>query len=74
MPIYEYKCDKCGNEFEELVIMAEDEPACPACGQEHCKRLLSISRGSANSKGGTGLPSDLSSGFGGGGCGGGGFS
>ena len=31
MPIYEYICEKCGNEFEMLVFKS-DEPACPSCG------------------------------------------
>lgn len=62
MPIYEYSCEKCGDEFEELVLSSEAEPDCPKCGQEGCKRLISVSRGGANSKGGTGLPADFSGG------------
>jgi putative FmdB family regulatory protein len=31
MPIYEYICEKCGNEFEMLVFKS-DEPECPCCG------------------------------------------
>ncbi|MBF0113195.1 MAG: zinc ribbon domain-containing protein, partial [Desulfamplus sp.] len=30
MPIYEYKCKTCGNNFEKLVI-GSDIPSCPAC-------------------------------------------
>jgi putative FmdB family regulatory protein len=33
MPLYEYKCKKCGHEFEELVSFAEaDKVKCNLCG------------------------------------------
>ncbi len=32
MPIFEYKCQKCGTQFEHLVIpTTTDKPACPSC-------------------------------------------
>jgi len=33
MPIFEYKCQKCGKQFEHLVIPTtkDQEPACPKC-------------------------------------------
>lgn len=31
MPIYEYRCDKCEDDFEVLVF-GNDEVACPRCG------------------------------------------
>lgn len=31
MPIYEYACNKCGNEFEELVISKSEKIKCPEC-------------------------------------------
>ena len=35
MPIYEYRCKKCGYKFEELVLPGEEEPkVCPKCGGE----------------------------------------
>ncbi|MDR3358837.1 MAG: zinc ribbon domain-containing protein [Desulfovibrio sp.] len=40
MPIYEYVCEKCGNEFEELVFGA-DLPFCPECGRKTARRLMS---------------------------------
>jgi putative FmdB family regulatory protein len=68
MPIYEYTCGKCGKLFEELVFSEAEEPSCPECGARGCKRLVSVSFGSASSKGGTGMPRD----FGSSSCGGGG--
>lgn len=43
MPIYEYRCTVCNNEFEALQKIS-DEPVktCPACGGE-VKKLISHS-------------------------------
>jgi len=40
MPIYEFECEECGARFEELVA-ADDAVACPSCGSERARRLLS---------------------------------
>jgi len=40
MPIYEYICEKCGNEFEMLVFKS-DEPACPSCGNTKPTKKMS---------------------------------
>lgn len=40
MPIFEYRCDDCGNSFEFLQ-RGKDTPLCPACGSKHLKKLLS---------------------------------
>ncbi|MGN6201929.1 MAG: FmdB family zinc ribbon protein [Solirubrobacterales bacterium] len=40
MPIYEFECEGCGERFEELVA-AGAVAACPACGSERTRRLLS---------------------------------
>ncbi|MDR2573201.1 MAG: zinc ribbon domain-containing protein [Desulfovibrio sp.] len=40
MPIYEYICEKCGNEFEDIVF-GEDAPFCPKCGKNKARRLMS---------------------------------
>lgn len=40
MPIYEFECKECGARFEELVA-AEQPVACPQCGSERTRRLLS---------------------------------
>lgn len=40
MPIFEYKCPDCGNEFEELVFGSK-VPACPECGAGNSEKLMS---------------------------------
>ncbi|MBW1908047.1 MAG: zinc ribbon domain-containing protein [Deltaproteobacteria bacterium] len=43
MPIYEFKCKKCGNVFEYLCLRSDDEDqvTCPSCGGEKSEKLLS---------------------------------
>ncbi len=40
MPIYEYTCQSCGQEFETLVL-GRDEVACPKCRGRKVKRMMS---------------------------------
>ncbi|MBI9076762.1 MAG: zinc ribbon domain-containing protein [Desulfatibacillum sp.] len=50
MPIYEFHCNKCDKNFEQL-LMGSDKPACPKCSSEDVGRLLSacgfVSKGSS---------------------------
>ena len=43
MPIYEYRCEDCGTQFEKLVrgSTGAAEIECPSCGQKHLKQELS---------------------------------
>lgn len=42
MPIYEYKCIECGNEFDLRTSIAEAEHVCcPKCGAKRLQRILS---------------------------------
>ena len=41
MPIYEYSCNACGNQFEALV-RNDKTPACPSCRAQDLERLLSL--------------------------------
>ena len=44
MPIYEYRCQECGEEFEKFVrSMNNPEPEikCPECGGRKVAKLLS---------------------------------
>lgn len=31
MPVYEYKCKKCGHRFEELLFHGDEKVLCPEC-------------------------------------------
>ncbi|MDR1395925.1 MAG: zinc ribbon domain-containing protein [Deltaproteobacteria bacterium] len=41
MPIYEFKCSRCGLEFETLVMRSREPAACPDCGYDQCEKHLS---------------------------------
>ncbi|MDR1959343.1 MAG: zinc ribbon domain-containing protein [Planctomycetaceae bacterium] len=41
MPIYEYRCEKCSQEFE-LLIRGKDKPVCPYCGERNLARRMSV--------------------------------
>ncbi len=49
MPLYDFKCGKCGKKFEELVKLGET-PACPKCGAGGAERLFSMTAGVATDK------------------------
>jgi putative FmdB family regulatory protein len=40
VPLYEFACDVCGAQFEELVAPGGTAP-CPACGNERPRRVFS---------------------------------
>ncbi len=65
MPIFEYRCEACGKEFEELVFGNQDVP-CPACGSTQTGKLMSRCRfkngGGRDSLGEASDPSSGSSG------------
>ena len=68
MPIYEFKCRKCGNVFERLCFASDDESdiLCPTCkGNEVEKLLSSFSSGSSSSGLGQALSSSACSSSGG---------
>lgn len=41
MPIYEYICDNCRDEFEQL-ITGSQTPTCPKCEGEKLTKKLSV--------------------------------
>ena len=41
MPLYDYVCRGCGNEFEGLVRAGGEPPACPSCKSQDLERQLS---------------------------------
>jgi putative FmdB family regulatory protein len=58
MPIYEYRCDECNKEFEE-VVLGEAEVQCPSCASKKTHKLMSTcrTRFGGNSGPGPSLPS-----------------
>lgn len=43
MPIFEFKCESCGKEFERLVFASDTDPVpCPICGSEKTRKVLSV--------------------------------
>ncbi len=61
MPIYEYKCARCGEVFEELVSLGGHGPAvrCPNCHSKRARKLVSAfaAKLSAPSRGAACAPS-----------------
>jgi putative FmdB family regulatory protein len=41
MPIYEYQCKKCENEFEKLVFNSSEKICCPKCKSSRVTRVMS---------------------------------
>jgi putative FmdB family regulatory protein len=63
MPIYEYKCKSCENEFAKLVFNQDTKIECPKCESEDVEKMISAI--SSNSGSDSGVS---------GGCGSSGFS
>lgn len=65
MPIYEYHCEDCGQDFECLVIGSE-APECSCCKGKNIHRLLSacgfVSKGSGGETVGSSAGSSACSG------------
>ena len=54
MPIFEYKCKKCGAVFEFLVRGNSPKPSCPKCKSKSLEKLVSgFSVNSPKTGGGT---------------------
>lgn len=58
MPIYEFRCVKCGHIFEKLFLNAEDkvEIQCPRCKSEDFERVISSTNYVMKSGGGQSKP------------------
>ena len=57
MPVYEYRCESCGERFEKLVRSIHREPPevhCPACHGTEVRRLISAPVVHSGSEGGGG--------------------
>ncbi len=42
MPVFEYRCQDCGKDFEKLVRKDGQEVVCPDCGSENVEKKLSV--------------------------------
>ena len=42
MPIFEYRCQDCGEEFECLLLRSSGPPRCPACDSRDLEKLISL--------------------------------
>jgi putative FmdB family regulatory protein len=67
MPIYEYRCGKCGHCFEQILAVSAKEPeiVCPRCGDSKTEKVMSTFSCGGGSRG-------IDSGLAPGGCGPGG--
>ncbi len=55
MPIFEYRCEKCEEDFEELVLSANSKVKCPSCGSDEVEKQFSaFSSGSGAASSSTG--------------------
>ena len=50
MPIFEYECLECEQQFEHLQRAGNSPAACPSCGADHVRRLVSLCAVSSESR------------------------
>ena len=56
MPIYEYACTVCGQEFEKLVRQSSPQPECPHCHSSELRKKLSAFSALSSAPSATDLP------------------
>jgi putative FmdB family regulatory protein len=63
MPLYEYHCDHCQTEFDDLVRIGtpDEDIECPSCGRREARRLLSVFSSRASGGAGTSPSGNASS-------------
>ncbi|MDD3642267.1 MAG: zinc ribbon domain-containing protein [Candidatus Krumholzibacteria bacterium] len=56
MPLFEFRCRRCGRRFEELVLSPAQSVACPDCGSDEVEKEFSTfsSSGGCRPSGGSG--------------------
>lgn len=55
MPLYEYQCGECDQEFE-LLVKADEKPDCPKCEKDSLQKLLSLTASPSTGSGKKELP------------------
>ena len=50
MPIYEYTCKKCAEEFEVLLMDRNEKVSCPSCGARNPTKRFSVFAHKSDSK------------------------
>lgn len=55
MPIYEYRCNECGEEFEKFLrsMSASKDLCCPKCGSHSVAKVVSLFGTGRSSSGST---------------------
>lgn len=54
MPLYEFRCARCSQQFEELIFGDRETPPCPTCAvPDRVSRVLSTGAKRANRDAGT---------------------
>ncbi len=51
MPIFEYTCQDCGTQFEEIILSEDETVVCKQCGSTNTAKLMSRCRVKAGSAG-----------------------
>ncbi|HSR53134.1 MAG TPA: zinc ribbon domain-containing protein [Acidobacteriota bacterium] len=41
MPIFEYRCPRCGEQFEKIVMGSSSSVECPACSSTEVEKMIS---------------------------------
>ncbi len=60
MPVFEYRCKKCDEKFEQLVFSSGEKVECPKCGNTDNQKLISAFSAS-HAHGSAASPSSCSS-------------
>ena len=42
MPLYEFQCADCGEQFEALILWNSEPASCPACKSTHLEQQISM--------------------------------
>jgi putative FmdB family regulatory protein len=68
MPIYEFKCNECDDEFEKMVPFSEADrtQSCPTCQSLNTRKKISAFASHGSTAGGAGVSSGSSCGSNGG--------